>query len=139
MLAQDLTLNAGSSAQTLPGTNAALIFEMIAGNSSAGSATRRESTTYGTTPQTLLISQQRKGSNYGEVITSLVKYTYVNTSVDASLTGGIAPKFTVNLTITRPAKSGGDVTVAKLKNGVGFVLAALLQAGNLDRILAEQA
>lgn len=138
MLAQDLSLNPGLSAQTLPGTNSAKSFEMIAGNSSAATATRRESTTYLTTPQTVTISHQSKGSNYGERVTSLVKYKYVDTSVDASLTGGIAPEFTVNLTITRPRKSGGNVTVSKLKDGVGYVFAAVLGSGNLDRILAEQ-
>lgn len=138
MLTPDLSLNPGVGAQTLPGTAGALSFEMMAGGNSASSATRRESTSYATIPRTLVISHQRKGANYGEVITSLVKYKYVNQAVDASLTGGIAPSFTVNLTITRPVKSGGDVTVAKMKDGVGFVLAAILGSGNLDRILAEQ-
>lgn len=139
MLAQDLSLTSNSTGMTLPGSSGALTFGMVSGGTLGSQTLRRETTSALTQPKELVISHQSKGSGYKERQTTLVKYTYKDEEVDPSLTGGETPGFAITFTINRPKRSGGSITPALIKTGVGQLLSALLGSGNLDKLINGEA
>jgi hypothetical protein len=139
MLNADLTVTSNLGSVTLPGSAGATTYAQIQGNVGNGAIVRRVASTANTTPQLLTVSHQESGTGFKQRIRSLVRYDYKANNTDIADTGGVVPSFSVYLVIDRPAQSGGAITDTKVKDGIGSVMHVLVAAGQLDKILNQEA
>lgn len=137
MLTQDQTLTANRSAQTLPGSTASTVFAQI--TNSGEKIVRRVSATANTTPETIEIGHQVVGQGFNKRIRTMIKYSRVYNNTDTADTGGVTPSFACHWVLDRPVQSGGAVTTAHLKDALGYLMDLLLQSGQLDKLLNQEA
>jgi len=137
MLTQDQTLSANRAAQTLPGSTASTVFAQI--TNASDKVVRRVAATANTTPETIELGHQTVGQGFNKRTRTMGKYSRVYNNTDISLTGGVTPSFTLHWVLDRPVQSGGAVTTAHIKDALGYLMDMLLQSGQLDKILNQEA
>jgi hypothetical protein len=136
MFSSDLAVVDNHAALTLPGVLGAKTYPQIAWPAPA--TARRIAATSGTTPQVLIISHEVKGVGFRARIRSLISHRYSKLDQDPSLTDGVVPSMTWNLTCDRPLQSAGAITDAIILNNLGALLDVILTSGATAKFLNQE-
>lgn len=140
MIALNLTVVGSATGVVLPGATGTKDFNLV-NSPTNGRNLRRIAATATTAPEEITISHQHTGSSgtFSERVRSLVQSRKTRNDTDLTLTGGIKPYVSVQVTIDRPVNSGGFITTAMIKQCVGEVCDVLTRSGQLDLLLNEEA
>lgn len=138
MLTADLTVTSNAGSITLPGSAAATTFAQITGPVGT-SIVRRVAATANTTPQTLTIGHTSSGTGFATRIRSVVRMDYKALNTDIADTGNVTPSASCYLVLDRPYQSGGAITDAIIKTMLGGLFHVFNAAGQLDKILNQEA
>lgn len=136
MFSNDLTVVDNHAALTLPGALGSKVYAQIAWPAPA--TARRIAATASTTQQLLVISHEVKGIGFKSRIRSLISHRYTKLDQDTSLTDGVVPSMTWNLTCDRPLQSAGAITDAIVGNNLGALLDVILTSGALAKFLNQE-
>lgn len=132
MLNNDLTVTDNGTG-TKPGSVGALVYALR--STEASGSVRSVAAVSITTPKLLTIGHQMSGSGFKQTIRTMIKWSYQKLDSDLADTGGIIPACGATLTFFRPVNSGGFITSAIMKEGIGAVIDTVTVAGQLDKLL----
>jgi hypothetical protein len=135
MLNNDLTVTDNGTG-TKPGSAGALVYALR--STEATGSVRSVAAVSTTTPKLMTIGHQMSGAGFKQRVRTMVKWSYQKLDSDLAVTGGVIPECQVLLTINRPINSGGFITSAIVKEGIGAVLDAIMASGQLDKLLNQE-
>lgn len=132
MLNNDLTVTDNGTG-TKPGSVGALVYALR--STEASGSVRSVAAVSVTTPKLLTIGHNMSGAGFKQVARTMIKWSYQKLDSDLSVTGGVIPACGATFTFYRPINSGGYITTAIMKEGIGAVLDTVMVSGQLDKLL----